>query len=79
VLEKSTPVSWQALKGQFGAGIARMNNFRATFLPNLKLALAVYRDAQVEAREEGLVLHPSRPPVAPRFSRRGSPCWRLWL
>lgn len=67
VLEKSTPVSWQALKGQFGAGIARMNNFRATFLPNLKLALAVYRDAKVEVGEAGLVLHPSRPPVAPRL------------
>ena len=31
-LPKSTPVSWAALKGQFGAGCARMDNFKPTFL-----------------------------------------------
>lgn len=67
VLEKSTPVSWHAIKAQFGGGIARMTNFRATFLPNLKLALAVYREAKVEVTEQGLLLIPSPPPVAPRI------------
>jgi Plasmid encoded RepA protein len=65
-LPKSTPISWPALKGQFGAGVARMNNFRAVFLENLKLALAVYRHARVNVDERGVVLHPSPPPVAPR-------------
>ena len=32
-LPKSTPVSWAALKGQFGAGCARMDNFKPTFSP----------------------------------------------
>ncbi|WP_328702782.1 replication protein RepA [Belnapia mucosa] len=65
-LEKSTPVSWAALKGQFGAGCSRMNNFKPTFIANLKLALAVYRHAKVEMDDRGLTLHPSRPPVPPR-------------
>jgi hypothetical protein len=69
-LSKPTPVSWAALKGQFGAGVARMDNFRATFLENLGLALAVYRNAKVEVGERGVVLHPSQPPVAPRSTHR---------
>jgi hypothetical protein len=66
-LGKSTPVSWGAIKGQFGVGTARMDNFRPTFLANLKLALAVYRDAKVDVIDRGLLLHPSKPPVAPRL------------
>lgn len=67
VLVKSTPISWPALMGQFGAGCARMNNWKPTFLANLKLALAVYPEARVDVEERGLLLHPSRPPVAPRI------------
>jgi hypothetical protein len=67
-LSKPTPLSWRALKTQFGAGFAQMNNFKAKFLPNLRLAMAVYPDARVMVEEsgKGLVLHPSKPPVAPR-------------
>jgi hypothetical protein len=49
---------------QFGAGFGRLDNFRMRFLPNLKLALAVYPEARVEVSDKGLVLHPSRPPVS---------------
>lgn len=65
-LSKPTPLSWRALKTQFGSGFAAMNNFRRNFLPNLELALAVYPDGRVELDEagHGLVLHPSKPPVA---------------
>jgi len=68
-LSKPTPISWRAVKGQFGGGYGRMNNFRARFLPNLQLALAVYPDAQVTEDDKGtgLILHPSRPPVAPKL------------
>jgi hypothetical protein len=66
VLKGPTPVSWTALKGQFGVGFDSIRNFRATFLENLRLALAVYRDAKVEVVERGVDLYPSRPPVAPR-------------
>ena len=65
-LKGVTPVSWAALMGQFGGGFASIRNFRMTFLDNLRLALAVYRDANVEVTERGVDLHPSRPPIAPR-------------
>jgi len=65
-----TSVSWPALKGQFGAGFGRTNHFRARFLENLKLALAVYPAARIEIEDDGLLLHPSRPPVAKLPSRR---------
>lgn len=58
------PVTWRAFRPQFGAGFGRLDNFRARFLDNLKLALAVYPAARVGVDEKGLVLHPSRPPVA---------------
>jgi hypothetical protein len=58
------PVHWRALMSQFGAGFGRLDNFRMRFLPNLKLALAVYPEAKVEVSDKGLVLHPSRPPVS---------------
>jgi hypothetical protein len=48
-----------------------MDNFKPTFLANLKLALAVYRHAKVDIDERGLILHPSRPPVAPRAMSPG--------
>jgi hypothetical protein len=66
VLNAPTPISWKALKAQFGGGFVAMKNFRVTFLESLRLSLAVYRDAKVDVEERGLVLHPSRPPVAPR-------------
>jgi hypothetical protein len=64
VLKGPTPVSWSALKGQFGAGFDAMRNFRATFNDNLRLALAVYRHARVEVTERGVDLYPSKPPVS---------------
>jgi hypothetical protein len=67
VLVKPTPISWRALKQQFGAGFNRIDNFKTTFTANLRLALAVYRDARVEESSQGPVLHPSRPPVAPKL------------
>ncbi|MDO9712829.1 replication protein RepA, partial [Paracraurococcus lichenis] len=39
-LAHATPISWAALKGQFGVGCVRMDNFRPTFLENLGLVLA---------------------------------------
>jgi hypothetical protein len=71
VLKGPTPISWTALKGQFGTGFDAMRNFRPTFLDNLRLALAVYRDAKVEVTDRGVDLHPSRPPVAPRHVAAG--------
>ena len=61
-------VSWKALHGQFGRSVARLDHFKEHFRTVLALAMSVYPDADVEdaASGAGLVLKPSRPPVAPR-------------
>ncbi|WP_426960328.1 replication protein RepA [Muricoccus radiodurans] len=63
VLQRPTPVRWAALHGQFGGGFKALRHFRPTFLANLRLALTTYPDARVEEEEDGLVLHPSHPPI----------------
>ncbi len=68
VLPNARAVSWKALMGQFGGGYREIFHFKPRFLDNLALACAVYRDAKVEIDERGLVLQPSRPPVAPKIS-----------
>jgi hypothetical protein len=65
-LSAPRPITWRALRPQFGANFGRLDNFRARFNDNLRLALAVYPAARVEINENGLILHPSRPPVAPK-------------
>ena len=66
-LQAPTPISWKALYAQFGAGIARIDKFRACFRTTLALATSVYPDAKVEDDARGLVLHPSRPPVSAKI------------
>jgi Plasmid encoded RepA protein len=70
-LSSARPISWSSLKAQFGNGFVQLRDFKATFLGNLRLAMAVYPAANVEVTEAGLVLHPSRPPVAAKLSARG--------
>lgn len=71
VLSKPTNISWTALHGQFGAGIATVGKFRTLFKATLDLALSVYPDAQVSADRGGLTLLPSRPPVSARIIAMG--------
>lgn len=66
VLQAPRSVAWGALKPQFGNGYARTDNFSRKFVEGLRLALAVYPGAKVEVGRSGIVMHPSRPPVAPR-------------
>ncbi len=63
-LKGDVEVSWLSLNAQFGAGYARLRDFRAGFLGGLELALAVYPEARVSVDERGVVLRPSRPAVA---------------
>lgn len=65
-LSKSTTITWLAVFEQFGAGYARLRDFRKRFIEALQLALAVYPDARVEVEEHGLLLHPSPPPIPER-------------
>jgi hypothetical protein len=60
-------VTWSALKAQFGIGTAAMFNFRSKFTATLGLATAVYPAARLEVTEQGVIIKPSRPPVAPRL------------
>ncbi|WP_119681502.1 replication protein RepA [Indioceanicola profundi] len=64
VLEKPTPVRWHAVKAQFGEHYKKLSHLKPNFLAALSMALAVYPDARVDVTDEGLVLHPSRPPIA---------------
>jgi len=66
VLKAPIPVSWSALKSQFGGGVDSKYVFRRRFGDNLRLALAVYRDARVDVAERGITLLPSKPPVKTR-------------
>jgi hypothetical protein len=65
-LEKDTPVSWHSLHTQFGANTKQIKHFKPRFARDLKLAQAVYPESRVEITSEGVVLHPSPPPIAPR-------------
>lgn len=70
---KPQAVSWEALKSQFGTGFKRDRAFRDTFRDTLRAVLVVYPDAKIEEDQEGLIIHHSRPPVAPRVVARSLP------
>jgi hypothetical protein len=67
-LSSPITVSWKALHGQFGRSVARLDHFKDHFRTVLTLATSVYPEAEVEeaASGAGIVLKPSKPPVAPR-------------
>lgn len=69
VLDKPTPISWAALHAQFGFGYARLRDFCKYFKQTLAAALAVYPDAHVDVDADGIVLHPSRPPIPAKAPR----------
>jgi hypothetical protein len=60
-------VTWKALKAQFGAGFKELYHFKNRWPTALELALAVYPAAQVDIVEQGVMLRPSKPPVAPKL------------
>lgn len=70
-LKGPTPVRWAALREQFGSNYAKIGAFKRDFLKALAPAVAAYPEARVELANEGLILHPSRPPVAPRLVALG--------
>jgi hypothetical protein len=66
-LSASKLITWQALKGQFGAGFSKLYHFKNKFPGTLALATAVYPEAKVEVVDAGVIVRPSRPPVAPKL------------
>ena len=66
-LDKATMISWRALHMQFGANTSSLKYFKHNFRRPLEIALSVYPDAKVDYEDQGLKLHPSRPPVSPKI------------
>lgn len=66
-LKGETAVTWKALKAQFGTNYKELYHFKSKWPKSLQLAMAVYPDAKVDITEQGVVLKPSRPPVAPKL------------
>lgn len=60
-------VTWPALKSQFGTGFSKLYHFKNKFPGTVSLAQAVYPHARLEVTDQGVLLKPSRPPVAPRL------------
>ena len=58
-LAKPTTVPWAALAAQFGSDYARLRDFKAAFLAELRKVMAVYPDAAAQPSDAGLVLRPS--------------------
>jgi hypothetical protein len=63
-LKKPTPISWEALFSQFGAGFKERKHFKPAFKTALRAALAAYPEARVTDEPAGLILYPSPPAVA---------------
>ena len=63
-------MTWKALKAQFGTSYKELYHFKSKWPRALELAMAVYPEANVAVRDEGVVLKPSKPPVAPKVGTR---------
>ncbi len=76
-VDRSYPISWKALKEQFGRDIQLERKFRHTFLNDLKAIREVFPKLPVQTTEKGLMLFPSAPetlfvPPKPITKRRTS-------
>jgi Plasmid encoded RepA protein len=67
VLTSPKFVTWKALKGQFGTAYRETYHFKNKWTQTLAMAMAVYPEAKVEVVDDGVILKPSRPPVAPKL------------
>lgn len=67
--KKPSTIPWAALAMQFGSDYARLRDFKAAFLAELRKVSTVYAGAQFEITDAGLVVKPSVPHIA----RKGEP------
>lgn len=67
-------LSWQNLRDQFGQEYANPKDFAKEFRRALHQVCVVYPDARIGEVLGGLILYPSRPPLAPtQVSFAGAP------
>jgi hypothetical protein len=59
-------VTWKALQAQHGTAYRELYHFKPRFVGILAMAMAVYPEAKVDVVDQGLILKPSKPPVAPK-------------
>jgi hypothetical protein len=65
-LAEPTPISWAALRAQFGVDIKNHRHFKHLFQSELEMALSVYPEAKVDVvLDRGIIMHRSPPPMAP--------------
>ena len=70
-LQRPTAASWATLHRQFGSSFKNLFQFKPRFSSAVKMAIAVYPNANVEFDgPEGLLLHPSNPSVSERKGER---------
>jgi hypothetical protein len=62
-LKQPTSVSWASLFAQFGGGFKLSRQFKPYFIEALSAAVAAYPDARIGVEVEGIIMHPSRPPI----------------
>lgn len=66
VLKRDEPISWAALRDQFGRGYKETRMFKRKFEGSLRKAIGAYPNANVLIDKDGVVLRPSDPPIPPR-------------
>lgn len=60
-VSKPYPISWEALRAQFGTHVFRLRKFREEFLKDLEAIREVFPALPIKASEEGIMLFPSDP------------------
>lgn len=74
--KKTRPIPWEALMSQFGSNITANDidqarrDFKRAFLAALQSVLIVYPKANIEVRDNGLILMPSPTHIAVSFDRQ---------
>lgn len=67
-LHRQTVIPWPALAAQFGSDYARLRDFKAAFLDELRKVEIIYPEVRVTPTDAGLTLLPSKPHV-PKLHR----------
>lgn len=64
------PISWAALKNQFGPDYSRLRDFKKAFVANLEEVRKLYTGLRVEPYDGGILMYPSPPDVERRTMMR---------